>query len=114
LEIYVGRPNWLPTANPKTAQLLAVSRFSEDVEGRNARRGIGGQKFRCLVASLFGNSLRSFRPFLSDGLRIAAAAARSLNFASLDAITPFDLDAWHGKWDSYGGSLLNDRPILRT
>jgi hypothetical protein len=61
------------------------------------RRGIGGRSQGGLVASLFGNSLRSCRPFLSDGLRIAAAAARSLNFPSLDAITPFDLDAWDGK-----------------
>ena len=64
------------------------------------------------VTSLFGNGLRSFRTFLANSLRVAAAAARSLNFPPLHAVAPFDLDAWHGKWGSYRRPLFDDGPIL--
>jgi hypothetical protein len=96
------------------APLLKAGLQRRSGNEKNARRGIGGRSQGRLVASLFGNRLRSFRPFLSDGLRIAAAAARRLHFPSLDAITPFDLDVWDWKWDNYRGSLLNYGPILRT
>jgi hypothetical protein len=82
----------------------------------NARRRIGGRGFGKVVqvAPLFGNSLRSFRTFLADGLGVAAAAARGLNFPPLDTVTPFDLDARDRKRDSYRGPLLDGGPILRT
>jgi hypothetical protein len=66
------------------------------------------------VASLFGNSLRSFRSFFTDGLGVAAAPARSLNFSPLNAITPFDLDARDRKRDSDRWPLFDGGPILRS
>jgi hypothetical protein len=125
MEIYVDPPNWRPrvvtirspsgSAKPNNSPCLRHSVVSDNVGvTRRPSKDRRAEILKGLVASLFGNSLRSFRPFLADGRRIAAAAGLSLNFPSLDAITPFDLDAWDGKWDSYRWSLLYGRPILRT